>query len=331
VRTVNSNSPETIWLKGDDECPLNIQGFGQFVTSQEFKDIQSSTVGFYESFQDILNGVIPLRRLSYLNAYEIFDYINVGVNHNATIATRVSAAELKKLRTLADSREWALNGNITSPTPNPISIGGSTLATRLLSELLMGTKLPPRKMSVFFGSYDTFLSFFALTSLPSISGNFRGLPDYGSTMALELLSTIPTPVNPEDFYVRFLFRNGTDPLNSIREYPLFGRSRSDAVMPFPEFRSLMDSIAIQSAPQWCEICTSQQDFCPADIAAHPTNPPHQPMMKPEIAGVVGAMCALATVAIVVAVLMLLGISVSRKKKPAKLDKSESIEKLDIKV
>ena len=340
VHTVNANSPETIWLRGDDSCPQNIKGFGQFVESQQFKDLQSSTMSFYESFQDILDGVIPFSDLSYLNAYEIYDYINVGVIHNATITKRVSAAELKQLRILADSREWALNGNITSATPNPISVGGSTLATRLLGEITVGTKLPPKRMSVFFGSYDTFLSFFALTSLPSVNSNFRGLPDYGSTIAFELFSTIPIPINPEDFSVRFLFRNGTAPASVLREYPLFGRPSTEAVMGYPEFRSLMDTIAIQSVPQWCDLCVSQEDFCPTDNSntASPPNPPplHNSSkgMKPEIAGVLGAMCTLAAALIVLAILMLMGVKVSRKKKrSAKIEKLESTstEKLDVEV
>ena len=327
VHTVNADSPETIWLKGDDSCPQNIQGFEQFIASQQFKDLQSSTMSFYASFQDILDGLIPLSDLAYVNAYEIFDYINVGVIHNATITKRVSAAELKQLRILADSREWALNGNITSGTPNPISVGGSTLANQLLGEVTTGTTLPPKKMSVFFGSYDTFLSFFALTSLPSVSGNFRGLPEYGSTIAFELFSTNPTPVNPEDFSVRFLFRNGTDAASTIDEYPLFGRPSNQAVMKYPEFRNLMDTIAIKSVPQWCDICNSQEDFCPAGNpnSTSSTPSPHTASkgLKPGIAGVVGAMSMLAAVVIVLAVLLFLGVRVSRKKRSARVQGSGS--------
>jgi len=320
LHSVTADSADAIWLKGDDGCPRYNQSNAQFYASQQFKDLSVSTQPFYDSFSDILQGVIPPKDINYGNAYSIFDYLNVGKIHNSTIAKRVSSEDLDHLRYLADTREWALNGNITTPTPNPMSIGGSTLAKAILTQLNSSVVTPNSapKLSVFLGSYDTFLSFFALTSLPSIDSSFYGLPDYASTLVFELVSYTPSD---SDMYVRFLFRNGTTQESALTEYPLFGRGRENAVMPYSEFYSSMNKIAIGGLDQWCKICESREDICQGPVTSTSTNniPPQvgHPGMKPELAGGIGALCALAAVGIIAAALMIImGLRLTKKEKRA---------------
>ncbi|RPB06237.1 phosphoglycerate mutase-like protein [Choiromyces venosus 120613-1] len=325
LHSVSSNSPDSIWLKGDDNCPRHDQTLAQFFSSQQFKDLTVSTKSFYQSFADLLQGVIPTNKADYSNAYAIFDYLNVGNIHNSTIAQRVSSEDLAKLRYLADSHEWALNGNITTTTPNPISVSGSTLARAILAQLNSSVITPNDfvKLSVLFGSYDTFLSFFALTSLPSVSPSFYGLPDYASTIAFELVSY---PSSDTDMYVRFLFRNGTSPESPLTEYPLFGQGRQNALMPYNEFYRSMDRIAIDNVDHWCDVCDSLEDVCQDRYVVTDVPQIGHPRMKAEVAGCVGALCALAAVAIIAAALMLLDFRFTKKEKKA--GKAKSLVSVD---
>ncbi|CAZ82874.1 unnamed protein product [Tuber melanosporum] len=320
LHSVSSNSPDAIWLKGDDGCPAHDQSFENFYASQQFKDLSVSTKPFYESFADLLEGVIPQSKVNYKSAFTIFDYLNVGRIYNSTIAKRVSSEDLAKLKYLADSTEWALNANITAAIPNPISISGSTLAKAILTQLSPSVTTPSSapKLSVLFGSYDTFLSFFSLASLPSASSSFYGLPEYASTMVFELVS------HPSDssMYIRFLFRNGTRPESPLTEYPLFGQGGQNALMPYTEFAGSMDKIAIDNLDQWCKVCDSQEDICQARSMHIDIQPTGRPSMKPELAGGVGALCALAAVGIIsAALMMIMGFRFTKKEKKAEVARS----------
>lgn len=61
-----------------------------------------------------------------------------------------------------------------------------------------------QKMSVFVGSYDTFLSFFGLANLTDASPDFKGLPAYASILVFELFTETNMtsfPSNTDDLIV----------------------------------------------------------------------------------------------------------------------------------
>lgn len=164
------------------------------------------------------------------------------------------------------------------------------------------------KLNLLVGSYDTFLSFFALASLPRVHRNFRGLPDYASTMVFELLSfgnpsDTAFPTNPKDLYVRFLFRNGTT--DDLNEYPLFGRPHAEAVMPWWEFRDAMQNISVSTLSQWCAVCGATGSFCTPGSTVIPDfeEPRGSSELSPTVAGVVGAVTAVLFVGLVMAAAM----------------------------
>lgn len=165
------------------------------------------------------------------------------------------------------------------------------------------------KFSLFLGSYDTFLSFFALSQLPNSDKNFLGLPDYGSTIAFELISYSDDVILPKDgngLYVRFLFRNGTDAATPLREYPIFGHASADAVMLWADFRDAMAGVSVSSVSQWCGLCEATESFCPIPAKSGITdvqNPQKKKTLSPSVAGVIGAICALAVVGVAMAFAM----------------------------
>ncbi|KAF2465072.1 phosphoglycerate mutase-like protein [Lindgomyces ingoldianus] len=293
----DANSPDTIWLKGDDACPALTNASESFENSTEFQAKLESTKAFYAGFWDFLKGVYDYtpQKMTYAKAFDIFDLINVANIHNSSIPRNITSEELFQLRTLADSAEFAYNFNASQPAR---SIGGKTLTGAILNQLNQTVTTKGKlKFSLLAGSYDSFLAFFGLSNLISASTNFYGLPDYASTMAFELFTPENTTAFPSDvnaLSVRFLFHNGS--AGSLDTFPLFGRSENTT--PWPEFVTQMKSRAITNAEQWCQTCNSPDDFC-ALYRTVPTSVAEKSKggMSNAMAGVIGAMVMLGVVAI----------------------------------
>jgi len=304
LTTVPSDSPASIWLKGDDGCPAYDSLSSRWNSTAQFKALEESTKDFYLSFYEkIFAGVLPKSKLSYNNAYNIFDYINVGMVHNETISKLITRDELFQLRTLADSAEWAKAA--TSSANSALAVSGLTFASKMLQQLqaMVDSKGTKGLLNVNFGSYDTMLSFFALAGLPAINPDFYGLPDYASTLAFELYSpTNDFPVNPSELKVRFLFRNGTNaPAESAR---LFG---STAALSWVDFKAEMEKISLKSVEEWCAFCGSTEYYC------LPYKQEAKGVTK-EVAGAIGAVVTLGVLIIAAAVAAVAGVRMTRRAK-----------------
>ncbi|EWC46342.1 hypothetical protein DRE_04513 [Drechslerella stenobrocha 248] len=302
----SADSPSTIWIKGDDGCPAATDAAATFESSPEFQALEASTKPFYQTFWPQLHDIYDYTesKLSYARAYEIFDLINVAQIHNSSAEEVVSPAELLQLRTLADSAEFTGNFDPSHPAR---SIHGQTLAGAILNQLNQTvTKKGALKFSLLAGSYDTFLAFFGLTDLPAANPDFYGLPSYASTMAFEVLTDSDVaafPASVDDLKVRFLFRNGSDAAAPLTAYPLFGQSAT--TLPWPEFVARMSALAITSVEKWCGVCASKQAFCAAydptlsaGYVAAVAQSSGGGSMSNTVAGVIGAIVTLASVAVI---------------------------------
>jgi prostatic aicd phosphatase len=315
LSTVPTDSPSTIWLKGDNSCPALDDASAKWNTTDQYKALEASTKDFYQSFYDkIFAGVLAQSQLSYANAYTIFDYINVGVVHNTTIADTVTSEELFQLRTLADSSEWAKSGNISSPS-DVISAPGRTLAGKILTQLevIVSNKGTQNMLNINVGSYDIFLSFFGLADLPSISVNFTGLPDYASGISFELFSESTEFPDEADLSVRFLFRNGTTN-GDAQTYPFFG---SEA-LSWSDFKAGMENISLSSVADWCTFCSSTADFCSLydTTTTASASSQNDDEMSPAVAGVIGAAVTLGVLAIAAIMALVAGLRVTKRTKQA---------------
>ncbi|KAL4877741.1 histidine phosphatase superfamily [Aspergillus karnatakaensis] len=262
-------SPDTIWIKGDDECPA-ISTLAETVTdSATYQEHIESTRPFYQQFWPILQDVYDYTsmqdNMSYSNAYDIFDLINSGTIHNASLADAVSPEDLFQLRTLADSHEFDLNFDPSRPE---LAIGARTLSQAILSHLneTVTSQGQKTKFSLLAGSYDTMMAFAGLLNLTTASEDFFGLPDYASTMAFEILTqdnVTEFPTEIDDLQVRFLFRNGSDGGAALEAFPLF--AGEEVTVSWGEFVQRMQERAIGSVAEWCEVCGSEQGFCVAQL------------------------------------------------------------------
>ncbi|KAJ9645993.1 hypothetical protein H2199_003036 [Coniosporium tulheliwenetii] len=267
IHSEPSTSPNSIWLKGDDSCPTYTRASSSFKSNPEFQQRTEATTPFYARFWDILRNVHDYRpeNLTYANAYDIYDLLNTASIHNASFAPAnhaisqgISAPDLARLRTLADSAEFAANYDVDEPMR---SIGGATFAGAVLARLneTVATR-GRRKFSLLAGSYDTFLSFFGLADLTAGSADFYGLPAYAASMAFEVFTAENVTAFPAvgEVSVRFLFRNGSDG-EALKAFPLFGRK--EVALPWSEFVAEMGKRAITSVREWCEACESTAEFC----------------------------------------------------------------------
>jgi hypothetical protein len=236
------------------------------------------------------------------------------VTHNSTIAEAVSEEDLAKLRVLADTSQFAINGNTS--TPGSI-IGGRTLATRILEALNanINTEGAYNKLTLNFGSFEPMMSFFALAGLTSSSEQFYAIPELGASMVIELFTLIVDgnstglyPSDSSDLFVRFLYTSGTGEDAQLIQYPLFGADPDNLYVSFDNFVAGMAPIATLSIEDWCQECGSFSVFCPAfddstttgsDIVSSSRHG-----LSPALAGVIGALVTLVVLALLIGLAML---------------------------
>ncbi|KAI5804125.1 histidine phosphatase superfamily [Peziza echinospora] len=311
VHTISSMDPNTIWLNADDNCPTYGIQAREYTTSDEWARLLKESDAFYDTLnEDFLKGVFQNSEIGYQSAYSIFDYLNVGRIHNATIASKLTEAQWQQLKSLADQHEWALHGRADADKP-AIVIAGRAIAYKVLTQLMANvmTAGTQGKFTLLASSYDTFLGFFGLSRLSDRGAGFMTLPDYASSMVFELFSDgsktdIAYP-KEDALKVRFFFKNGTQ---ALTQWPIFGTATS---LPLKTFREKIAEIAIKSHWEWCAMCSSGELFCPeptkdligdprqtigngnADNGNETENDGHAggSRITPTVAGVIGAVIA----------------------------------------
>ena len=200
------------------------------------------------------------------------------------------------------------------------AISGMQLAAEILSYMNSTIKSgtagsSSNKFGIQFGAYATFMSFFGLVGLDTVSENFKGVADYASSMAFELFTDADVDAWPatEDLQVRFLFHNGTASNSSEPQvYPLFG---SDAnATSWTTFHDKLNDFAIGTTEQWCHKCGNSTGTC-APYAGSNDNGAGSASaqsseggngISPTIGGVIGAFVTLAVVLGSLALFMLVG-------------------------
>ncbi|UZP38128.1 hypothetical protein NXS19_005944 [Fusarium pseudograminearum] len=268
----------------------------------QFKDTFASTRQFYGDLYPLMKDVYDYKpeNMTYQNAYDIFDLINVASIHNKSFS--VESEKLDQLRVLADRSEFGQNFNVSAPDNR--SIGGKTLAGAILNQLNQTvTGKGKLKFSLLAGSYDTFLSFFGLFGLTKVDSDFSGLPIYASTMAFEIFTkdNVTTfPSSTDDLQVRFLFRNGSDDGTPLSQFPLFGQARDG--MSWATFVKEIQKRSITTVSSWCKMCGSTEDFCVAALKGDSASPASAGSssgsgISNAVAGVIGALVTLGVVAI----------------------------------
>lgn len=310
-----ANAENTAWLQGSSGCGNAIISSNNYFISDEYKTMLNKTDGFYKSLLPVVNTTFTAAQDNFKNAYTIYDYVHVSSIHNSSIPSgQLLTPEAQfQLRTLADNHEYNLAYNATDPIR---AIAGSTLAAQIVQQLnnTITTK-SAQPISLQFGAYGSFFSFFGLAQLPAVSDNFTGVVDYASGMIFELTTTADVNSSypaPEDISVRFLFHNGTAAENPVTAYPLFGQK--ETVISWPTFVSEMNKFAIGDQASWCSACGNTTGICAGASTSSSSSPSATSSgeshsgggISKAVAGVIGAMVTLGVILGLEALIMILG-------------------------
>jgi hypothetical protein len=327
-----SGSEDNGWLQDATTCANAKVSSNNYFTSAEYNALSSSTKNFYTNLVPVVNGTFTADQVSYKNAYvgmcpiyksnlldlvltypKVYDLINVAEIHNSSIPSSSVLTEdvLLQTRTLADAHEWELAFNSSD---NARAISGMQLAGEILA-YLNGTitKQGAQKLGIQFGAYASFFSFFGLADLPAANPDFRGIPNYASSMVFELFTNaddVSTFPSTDDLRVRFLFHNGSASIsNEPTVYPLFGGSAQD--LSWTDFSNGISKFAIHTTQQWCTACGNTTGTCAQYAPTTNSNPPPTQQssshgMSAAIGGVIGAMVTLAVILGIEALAILLG-------------------------
>lgn len=268
--------------------------------------------------------------VNFANAQNLYEYALYEYNHNKTVQDSLSLSTLDQLHSLASAQQWAFN---TQEGGNAIgTIAGRTFASKVFQQLShnVASEGLSNKLTLMFGSYQPFLSFFDLSGLstgPS-APIFKTLPAHGSMMAFELFSyapgnleenaTVPFP-NMTDLWVRFMFRNGSDEDAPMISYSLFGHPNQEVDMSWSDFTRGIDGIDLDGVEDWCSTCQTTNLFCAAideNVTKYTLMPPENRRNKitPTIAGVIGATATLGLFILMSFVLCMLGFRIDHREK-----------------
>lgn len=322
-----TNSEDSTWLQKSSGCEKATVSSSNFYKSSLYTSLLDSTRGFYESLSPMIESTFNASQRTFKNAYTIFDYLNVASIHNSTVdfpsSELLTDSTYHQLLTLANVQQYNLAYNASDPVG---AIEGSTLAGDVEQGLeKVITSEGKTKLSIQFGSYGTFMSYFGLAQLPSANVNFTGIPDYASSMAWELVTNSTTSGFPsaDEISVRFIFHNGTinGSTTTPESYPLY--AQSSVVLPWTEFLAQSKKISITSQDHWCDVCGNTDSQC-ASTAAASSHSGGGGMSK-AVAGVVGAMVTLGVILGLEALFFVVGgFRISKRRKAGSEVSSEHV-------
>ncbi|KAF3070785.1 hypothetical protein GL218_00603 [Daldinia childiae] len=313
IRNVPTTDPNSVWLEGYAICPEYWSSSLDFQSSDAAQKMYNATSFFYQrTWEEVFPNTLSDYMLNFDYAYDLYDYAQYAYDHDKSVRDSLNEDRLAILRDLANKQQFDLNGDLSASGSQEgdmiRAIGGRTLAAKVVTQLRthMNSASSTEKMTLMFGSFEPLLAFFALADLINVSGTFSQIPDPGAAIVFELFTTEDDVEYPreDNSWVRFLYRNGSGPDVPLTEYPLFGRGNSETRMTWTDFQAAIDKFAIWELSDWCNVCSSVALFCSAlshssgslDDSSNGSNGANQnsnASLSPAVAGVIGALTAIA--------------------------------------
>ncbi|SJX61905.1 uncharacterized protein SRS1_12889 [Sporisorium reilianum f. sp. reilianum] len=276
----------------------------EWYNSSDFKKQSAVAQPFYDS---IATSILGNRPKTLVNAWNVFDFLNVQKIHNATLAPRITDDMLSNALSWAEYHEAGLFG-VSDPS-SVGSIAGRGMLNPLTDAITrVANASDPLKVSVVAASYKPFFSLFSLFQMSDLQGK---LVDYASAMVFEV---------HQDKSIQLYFRNGS--YGALEPHSMLGASP----IPMDTFLQRADALKLDTLADWCNACgeTSARGCAAlnalngtgsggkyADVTS--TTGKHQ--VSPVVAGVIGAFVSLAVALVVVAALAYLtGLTVVKRGK-----------------
>ncbi|KAF7715587.1 Uncharacterized protein PECH_006502 [Penicillium ucsense] len=311
--SLGQSDPQSVALNGNKNCPTHQALVSKYKSGDYALGISEITNGFYvDIWHDILSGVMNETSANYLNAVEIFEYIEHELAYNSTAQTQITEDKVRQARWWADHYTYATNHQLDSGEPaggSINSVAGQTLAARIMSAFNanIGGYGTGQKMNLVFGDDDAAVALASLLSLASEQHpNMYCRPNRGASLVFELFSfesseAYPTYPVIDNLYVRFLIHNDTGG-SAFSPYPMFGHGPSHEYVPYSEFQSELETFALSSTHEWCKRCNSEAVFCTGLDSNKPgPSTGNQEQMAPAVAGIIGAVIMLAALGLLAAI------------------------------
>ncbi|KZO89695.1 phosphoglycerate mutase-like protein [Calocera viscosa TUFC12733] len=286
---------EDYTLEGFTSCPTFASHNTAFYQSPAFLQVQSENEAFLQSLEPVLG---PNRTISLANMYNIFDFMNVQNIHNASFAALVTPGTMEHVRDLTNYHEYGVFSDVTPGGVGNIA-GQAILAPMLTALTEFQNASSPVRLQYLGVSYKPFLSLFNMTQVPNTD-----IVDYASVLTYEVRNT------SSGYTIRASFRNGTATASDgsdIAPLSMFG-NQPGADMPLEQFVANVAPYAINNLTQWCNVC-NQTSLNGCDIALEAqaerasastsSSSGGSGMVSPPVAGVIGAVVALAVAGVLV--------------------------------
>ncbi|KAF6767142.1 Histidine phosphatase superfamily, clade-2 [Kalmanozyma brasiliensis GHG001] len=268
--------------------------------SSDFKAKSAEAQPFYDS---IPSSVIGNRNKTLVNAWNVFDYLNVEKIHDAVLAPQITDEMLSNALTWAEYHEAGLFGQASPESLG--SIAGRGMLNPLTEAInRVANSSDPLKVSVLAASYKPFFSLFSLFQMPELQGK---LVDYASAMVFEVR---------QDKSMQIFFRNGS--YGDLAQYKILD---SDS-LPVQTFFDHYNPIKLETVADWCNACgETEARGCAALNAlngtgsgnkyADVTSTTGKHQVSPVTAGLIGAMVSLALAAVIA---VALGFTIKKRSK-----------------
>lgn len=312
IAAVTSNDLNSIWVDGTTNCPATTSKLLSYFHTSNFDFLNTSSWSFYQAIgKEYLQNTFYQSSLGYAGAYQIYDYLQYEYLHNTNFRNTISEVNMTKASILAANWVDALYGNASDPVS---SVAGRTLANAVLTSFSEAISMQGQtnKLNLLFGDYQPMTSFAAIAGLTNEqNAAFYYIPPMSSSFVIELVAlradNDPGTAFPDstDLFVEFYYQNGTDEDSRLTAYPLFGGSPSQVLIPYSEFVSGLAGYTMSSVEEWCDTCGSYEIFCNAFSGSGSSRfgGGRKSTLSPAVAGVVGALVALAVAAVLFGLLM----------------------------
>ncbi|KIM62829.1 hypothetical protein SCLCIDRAFT_1214616 [Scleroderma citrinum Foug A] len=225
----------TSWM----ECNYFQSHLSRLNSGVVFKDLTVTSAPFLQAVTPYLNGM----NNSFLNMWNIYDYLNVQYTHNKSFYDTFPQTLMEQARYFANLHEQNV---FTDSVPSGVgqiairtlwpeifwSLGNMTLSNNTV------------KLALTEVDYKPFISLFNVTNATVTDPDISGIADYASVVALELSQNTQGQYN-----VAMKFRNGTND-DEFRTLKMWG---SDSVT-LESLKNKLFTTAINSTVNWCFSC-----------------------------------------------------------------------------
>lgn len=319
LRTASILDFESIWIGGHIGCTKYTESLLNFKNDLVVATIFNNTQNFYQQlWRQVLHEVFPSSMANFAHAYVLYDYASFRYAHDNKTRSNLTDGELAIMARFASTEQrnknanLSISGNIADDMIR--AIAGRTMAAKTLALLRENIRLggTSNKINIAFTTLEPFIAWFSLSGL--VIGEhmeaFKPLPEPGAMMVFELFSiggqTDEFP-DMENLYIRFLYRNGTDPGDRLTTYSLFNGTQER--IPFNQFLSRVSSFDVGTISEWCKICDGVSLFC-SNTKHQGTNSDYTgergATVQPAVAGTIGAAVTLAVIGLAFLLAVLCG-------------------------